>query len=155
LAVKKSIDSVAATRINTLQTTINIPSLSLDVLLQSNFYGINNNLVFAAKGAVSTVNKQPPPFLPNFIPPTSFFSNPKGQVNVILTSYFTNSSFWALNANGDFNRVITNDDFPANNTYKLSTNDVFFYALVPRACSLPEHEYYYYYFSTILNNNIN
>jgi len=136
-AVQKGINTVLAKTVNTYSTTIPLPFLNLDVQMQSSLSEINNNIVVAAKGAVIYGTHTSPPFTPSFAPPDSVFTTPKGQINVLLTEYFSDTVIWALDQAGSFHYVITDANLPSNTTYKLQTNNPFFLLLCPGLFSYP------------------
>jgi len=136
-AAMKAINAAAARLFNGLSTSVHLPFLNLELLMQSRLYSVNGNLVLASRGAVIPGSDATPPFNPTFVPPLTVFSSPSNQVSAIVTSYVMDSGFWALAEDGLFNRLITNADLPADSKVKLFTNETAFQFLCPALFKYP------------------
>eukprot|EP01091_Cochliopodium_minus_P012496 TRINITY_DN3797_c0_g1_i1.p1 TRINITY_DN3797_c0_g1~~TRINITY_DN3797_c0_g1_i1.p1 ORF type:complete len:600 (-),score=170.15 TRINITY_DN3797_c0_g1_i1:36-1835(-) len=78
-----------------------------------------------------------PPFPDNYTVPSSVLNNPPRELNIYITPYFMETSFWAVNNIGYFNRTLTDAEVPASSPVHLTTNDGFFSSAVPGLTSYP------------------
>jgi len=122
-------NSVAASFIDKIPTTINIPEFHLEFQLAGGFSLVPDgvsvpNFIFYADGAFlpASGSSQSPPFSPTFVPPDTIFVWPDAPASVLITEYAVRTAVWALSENGDFNKTITQQNLPPTVKLELNTN---------------------------------
>jgi len=94
-------------------------------------------LVLYVAGDFTGNNNQPPPFGPDFVPPTSAFASPASELDILVTPFMLRSGIWGLAENGKFNVVITPNEVPPTSPVQLNTNSPAFLAAAPGLSAYP------------------
>ena len=78
-----------------------------------------------------------PPFQDNYTVPANVLNNPPRELMIYVTPFFLETSFWAVNYIGFFNRTLTDADVPSSSPVHLDTNDGFFQSAAPGLTKYP------------------